>query len=65
MPVVMKAEYDPKGLNVKIVNESEPKEFIVSKMSEFVRIGAKSLLFKLSTESLLCQFPGQDCWKDF
>eukprot|EP00092_Neocalanus_flemingeri_P036623 GFUD01039876.1.p1 GENE.GFUD01039876.1~~GFUD01039876.1.p1 ORF type:complete len:122 (+),score=13.18 GFUD01039876.1:57-422(+) len=48
-PVVVQLEYDPKGMLVKITEESEQKEFIVSKGSEFARVG-------LPTESLLLTF---------
>jgi len=62
--VSLKAEYDPKGMIVYIENESEPKEFIISKISEFARVGQKGLIFKLSTETLLVQFPSeQECSK--
>jgi len=59
-PITIIAEYNPKGLNLRFDNEAEPKDFIISKESEFARIGAKTLLFRLSTESLLCQFPGEE-----
>jgi len=58
--VTLKAEYDPKGMVVKLEDSSEPKEFIVSKNSEFAKIGSKGLLFKLSTEALLIQFPNEE-----
>jgi len=58
--VTLRVEYDPKGLNLKIDNELEPKEFIICRLSEYARIGPKAILFKLSTESLLCQFPGEE-----
>jgi len=58
--VTLKAEYDPKGMTVKLEDSSEPKEFVVSKNSEFARIGSKGLLFKLSTEALLVQFPNEE-----
>jgi len=59
-PVVVQLEYDPKGMLVKICEESEQKEFIVSKGSEFARVGRKGIIFKLSTETLLLTFASDD-----
>jgi len=56
-PVTVKAEYDPKGMLVKILEDSEQKEFVVSQGSEFARVGRKGIIFKLSTETLLLTFP--------
>jgi len=58
--VSLKAEYDPMGMTVKIESSSEPKEFVVSKKSEFSRVGQKGMIFKLSTEVLLIQFPSEE-----
>ena len=41
---------------MKISEESEQKEFIVCKASEFARVGRKGIIFKLSTETLLLTF---------
>lgn len=54
--VTIKAEYDPKGMMVRIQEESEQKEFVVSQESEFARVGRKGIIFKLSTETLLLTF---------
>jgi len=56
-PVTVKAEYDPKGMLVKVLEDSEQKEFVVSQGSEFARVGRKGIIFKLSTETLLLTFP--------
>ena len=45
---------------VKICEESEQKEFIVSKGSEFARVGRKGIIFKLSTETLLLTFASDE-----
>ena len=45
---------------VKISEESEQKEFIVSKGSEFARVGRKGIIFKLSTETLLLTFASDE-----
>eukprot|EP00092_Neocalanus_flemingeri_P087828 GFUD01110898.1.p1 GENE.GFUD01110898.1~~GFUD01110898.1.p1 ORF type:complete len:515 (-),score=147.44 GFUD01110898.1:178-1722(-) len=59
-PVVVQLEYDPKGMLVKITEESEQKEFIVCKGSEFARVGRKGIIFKLSTETLLLTFASDE-----
>lgn len=56
-PVIVTVEYDPKGMMVKIPEESEQKEFVVSQMSETARVGRKGIICKLSTETLLLTFP--------
>jgi len=58
--VSLRAEYDPKGMTIKIEDPSEPKEFVITKHSEFARVGQKGLIFKLSTETLLVQFPTEE-----
>ena len=60
VPVEVQLEYDPKGMLVKISEESEQKEFIVSKGSEFARVGRKGIIFKLSTETLLLTFASDE-----
>ena len=45
---------------VKISEESEQKEFVVCKGSEFARVGRKGIIFKLSTETLLLTFASDE-----
>jgi len=64
-PVDVQLEYDPKGIMVKINEDSELKEFTVSKSSEFARVGRKGIIFKLSTETLLLTFGGDEDFNQF
>jgi len=50
----------PKGMLARIAEESEQKEFIISKTSEFARVGRKGIIFKLSTETLLLTFASDE-----
>jgi len=56
-PVTVIAEYDPKGMMVKVPEEPEEKEFVVTQSSETARVGRRGIIFKLSTETLLLTFP--------
>jgi len=60
VPVTLQLEYDPKGMLARIAEESEQKEFIISKSSEFARVGRKGIIFKLSTETLLLTFASDE-----
>ena len=38
----------PQGMLVKVLEDSEQKEFVVSQGSEFARVGRKGIIFKVT-----------------
>jgi len=59
-PVAITAQYAPAGMTVKVPEEKEAKEFVVSNTSEFARVGRRGIIFKLSTETLLFTFASDE-----
>ena len=43
----------PQGMLVKVLEDSEQKEFVVSQGSEFARVGRKGIIFKVTFMRIL------------
>ena len=56
---LMKCTSSPQGMLVKILEDSEQKEFVVCQGSEFARVGRKGIIFKVKKTPASCFLPIQ------